>query len=44
MHRQKAVLAVNLDSKAPDEVLKTLAGLDFMDAIYSMVLPELVED
>ena len=41
---QKAVLAVNLDSKAPDAVLKTLAGLDFMDAIYSMVLPELAED
>ncbi len=36
---RKSVLAINLDSPPTEELLKRLAKMDFMDAVYSMVLP-----
>ncbi len=38
---RKSILAVNLDGPATDEVLKKLSEMDFMDAVYFMVLPTL---
>jgi D-3-phosphoglycerate dehydrogenase len=39
----KAVLAVNLDSPASEDVQKKLLAMDFMEAVYSMVLPALTD-
>jgi D-3-phosphoglycerate dehydrogenase len=38
---QKSVLAVNLDSPAPQAVIDRLLKLEFMDAVYTMELPML---
>jgi len=40
---KKSVIAVNLDSEAPREVLEKIAAMDFTDAVYSLVLPPLTE-
>ena len=39
----KSVIAVNLDSPAPAEILDKLAGMDFVDEVYAMALPGLGE-
>jgi D-3-phosphoglycerate dehydrogenase len=41
---KKAVLAVNLDSPATPEVIEKLKKLDFMEEVYSMALPALVDE
>jgi len=40
---QKSVLAVNLDSTAPEAVVEQFRGLDFVDEVYSMDLPILTD-
>ena len=40
---RKSIVAVNLDSLPPAEVLQQLAEMEFMDAVYCMDLPSLSE-
>ena len=38
---RKSIIAVNLDTVVEDEVIRKISGMDFVDEVYSLVLPTL---